>query len=74
MEGVQQKPFFVQEGKSGSLPVEKPVLHILHVVQPRETLFGIAKNYNTTADKIKEWNKLEGTHLKNGQELIIYKN
>ena len=74
MMGVQQKPFFAQEGKSSSLPGKRPVLHILHVVQPRETLFGIAKNYNTTADKIKEWNKLEGTHLKNGQELIIYKN
>lgn len=74
MEKIPQKPFFAQEGKSGSLPVERPVLHILHVVQPRETLYGIAKNYNTTADKIKEWNKLEGTHLRNGQELIIYKN
>ncbi len=74
VEGVPQKPFFEQEHKSGSLAGERPVLHIMHVVQPRETLYGIAKNYNTTADKIKEWNKLEGTHLKNGQELIIYKN
>lgn len=48
-------------------------LFITHIVQPRETLYGIAKDYNTTPEKIKEWNKLENTQLKKGQELIIYK-
>ncbi len=53
---------------------ERPVDIITHVVRPKETLYGIAKNYNTTTDKIKEWNKLPDAHLKKGQELIIYKN
>ncbi len=47
---------------------------LTHVVRPKETLYGIAKNYNTTTDKIKEWNKLDDVQLKKGQELIIYKN
>ena len=51
-----------------------PVDYITHVVRSKETLYGIAKNYNTTTDKIKEWNKLEDAQLKKGQELIIYKN
>ena len=46
----------------------------VHKVQPKETLYGIARTYGTTAEKIMEWNKLQGTQLKKGQELIIYKN
>jgi len=52
----------------------QPVDFITHVVRTKETLYGIAKNYNTTTDKLKEWNKLENVQLKKGQELIIYKN
>jgi len=52
----------------------RPVDYITHVVRSKETLYGIAKNYKTTTDKIKEWNKLEDAQLKKGQELIIYKN
>lgn len=55
------------------MPVKQP-LFITHTVQPKETLYAIAKNYNTTVDKLKEWNKLGGESLKMGQELIIYKN
>jgi LysM repeat protein len=47
---------------------------IRHVVQPKETLYGIARYYNTTVDKIKEWNNLGNDQLKKGQELVIYKN
>jgi LysM repeat protein len=46
----------------------------VHKVQAKETLYGIAKNYGTTTERIMEWNKLQGTGLKQGQELIIYKN
>lgn len=47
---------------------------ILHIVRAKETLYGIAKSYGTTTEKIMEWNKLQGTLLQKGQELIIYKN
>lgn len=45
-----------------------------HIVRTRETLYTISKMYGVEATKIKEWNKLDGDHLKRGQELIIYKN
>ena len=47
---------------------------LLHKVQPKETLFSLAKKYQVEMDKIKEWNNLETTDLKTGQELMIYKN
>ena len=56
---------------------EEPVIKLSklkHVVQTKETLYGIAKYYNTTVDKIKEWNNLGNDQLKKGQELVIYKN
>ncbi|MBC7850594.1 MAG: LysM peptidoglycan-binding domain-containing protein [Chitinophagaceae bacterium] len=53
---------------------EVEIVPTRHIVQPKGTLFGIARNYNTTTEKIIEWNKLGNTSLKKGQELIIYKN
>lgn len=57
-------------------PAEKTGLTVIrrHVVKARETLYGIAKTYNTTTGKIMEWNNLKNTELRKGQELIIYKN
>jgi LysM repeat protein len=46
---------------------------IVHVVKPKETLFGISRLYNITVEKLVEWNKLADKALKIGQELIIYK-
>lgn len=46
---------------------------IVHKVEPKETLFSIARKYNTTTEKIKEWNKLESAALRKGQELTIFK-
>lgn len=45
-----------------------------HIVQGRETLFGIAKKYQVTVDQIKTWNKLRSDELRTGQQLLIYKN
>jgi hypothetical protein len=47
---------------------------MIHVVRPKETLFGLSKKYQVDIDKIKEWNKLQDGELKTGQELLIYKN
>jgi len=45
-----------------------------HVVQTKETLYAISRKYNVPVEKLKQWNKLETYDLKEGQELIIYKN
>jgi LysM repeat protein len=44
-----------------------------HIVQTRETLFGIARKYEVKKEDIVKWNSLSGEELKKGQELIIYK-
>lgn len=63
---AQRTPVPVQE--------QKPVLvsrkgH--HTVQPKETLFSIARQYGVTVDEIKEWNRLEGNALDIGQTLFV---
>jgi LysM repeat protein len=46
----------------------------LHIVRDKETLYSIAKKYSITVDQLREWNKLAGSDLKTGQELVIFKN
>lgn len=46
---------------------------IVHVVQPKETLYSISKKYEVSLAQIQQWNKLGGTELKEGTELIINK-
>jgi LysM repeat protein len=45
-----------------------------HVVQTKETLYAISRKYNVPVEKLREWNKLASFDLREGQELIIYKN
>jgi LysM repeat protein len=45
-----------------------------HIVGSKETLYAISKKYGVTEGNIVEWNNLKNSHLKKGQELIIYKN
>jgi LysM repeat protein len=47
---------------------------ITHVVQSKETLYSIARKYGVDVNDIRQWNKLETTDLKVGQELTIIKN
>ena len=46
---------------------------IVHVVQPKETLYSIAKKYDVPMTQLQQWNKLAGSELKEGSELIITK-
>ncbi|RXK57522.1 LysM peptidoglycan-binding domain-containing protein [Lacibacter luteus] len=46
---------------------------IVHVVQPKETLYSISKKYEVSLVQIQQWNKLAGTDLKEGSEIIINK-
>ncbi len=43
----------------------------LHNVEGGETLFSIAKKFETSVDSIKKWNKLSAKSLKKGQCLIV---
>lgn len=48
----------------------KPTTKV-HLVEPGQTLYQISKIYQTTPEKIMEWNKLSNTSIKPGQELVI---
>ena len=45
----------------------------VHIVQPKEGLYGIARKYGITVQQLKEWNGLSDDNLRIGQELIVSK-
>lgn len=45
---------------------------IVHVVRKGENLYRIAMKYNTSVEKIKEWNNLKDNLISPGKKLIIY--
>ena len=47
--------------------------YILHTVQPKETAYGISKRYDVSVEELLEWNGMESTSLKIGQQLRIFK-
>lgn len=55
---------------AGNQSVEEIVIHI---VQPKETLYSISRKYQVTVADIQQWNQLSGAELKEGSELIINK-
>jgi LysM repeat protein len=55
-------------------PIEEAITEkIIHVVQPKETLYGISKKYEVSLTALQQWNQLSNTDLKEGMELIINK-
>ncbi len=46
---------------------------IIHAVQPKETVYSIARKYNVGPDDIISWNQLQDYDLKIGQSLKIYR-
>ncbi|RMG91686.1 MAG: LysM domain-containing protein, partial [Chloroflexi bacterium] len=45
---------------------------IIHTIQPGETLYAIARRYNTTIEAIKQANNIQNTNdIKAGDQLII---
>lgn len=47
--------------------------YIVHVVQPKETVYSIAKRYEVGVDEVKRWNEMETQDLKIGQQIRIQK-
>ena len=53
---------------------EEPVVEkIIHIVQPKETLYSISKKYEVSLAALQQWNQITHTDLKEGMELIINK-
>lgn len=46
---------------------------ITHVVQPKETVYSIAKKYEVEVEEVKRWNDLGSTDIKIGQQIKINK-
>jgi len=46
---------------------------VIHIVQPKETLYSISRKYQVSVTDIQHWNQLTGAELKEGVELIINK-
>lgn len=51
----------------------KEAAYLVHVVQPKETLYYITKKYSVSIDELVKWNDLETSELKTGQQLRINK-
>jgi LysM repeat protein len=43
----------------------------MHIVQEKETLYSIARQFGITIDQVRQWNNLTGNELKIGQILIV---
>ena len=43
----------------------------MHQVQKGETLYALAARYGVTVKELRQWNKLKGNKLKEGQRLRL---
>ena len=63
--------------RAGSAPqprrVESAPEKVIHRVRRGDTLFSIAKRYDTTVDELKEWNRLRSNAIQIGQRLTIFR-
>ena len=46
---------------------------VIHVVQPEETLWDIAKNHGCTCESVRKLNELKDDNLKAGSKLLLVK-
>lgn len=63
----------VKKGSGNPVPTPAPVpgKKGTHIVEAKETMFSISKQYGITVQQLKEWNKLEGNEISIGQELVV---
>jgi membrane-bound lytic murein transglycosylase D len=53
--------------------VESAPEKVIHRVQRGDTLFSIAKRYDTTVEELKEWNRLRSNAIQIGQRLTVFR-
>ena len=46
-------------------------IKVIHTVKKGQTIFSIARKYNTAPGKIKQWNRLRNNNIDVGQDLIV---
>ncbi|RYY39603.1 MAG: LysM peptidoglycan-binding domain-containing protein [Chitinophagaceae bacterium] len=78
LSGRASKPEFAPSSNTatastGSIVAEAAAAYIFHKVQPKETLFSLAKKYGVRVEDIQQWNNLPSADLKVGQEVRIKK-
>lgn len=56
-----------------SAPSETSNAYLVHIVQPKETVYSISKKYSVNMDDVLKWNDLSSVDLKIGQQLRIKK-
>jgi len=69
-----QKPVFmkaVYKTPETVMDAEAEEGYLLHVVQPKETVYSIAKKYEAGIDDVKKWNELTTNDLRIGQQVRI---
>jgi LysM repeat protein len=54
-------------------PSVEEVKPIVHTVQPKETMYAIAKKYDVAIEDVMKWNDMQSSNLKPGQQLRINK-
>lgn len=71
---VTQKPVLVKavyKMPEAVMEANEEEAYLLHVVQPKETVYSIAKKYEVGVNDVKNWNELATTDLKIGQQVRI---
>ena len=65
---------FNERPKEDEKVIEKPApVYNFHTVEPKQTLYAISKKYEVSVEEIMQWNNLDTTNLKTGQQLRINK-
>ncbi|KRP11602.1 MAG: hypothetical protein ABR95_05995 [Sphingobacteriales bacterium BACL12 MAG-120813-bin55] len=44
---------------------------VLHTVAPKETLYGLSRQYGTTVEQLQKWNSISDNAISIGQQLIV---
>jgi LysM repeat protein len=65
------RPLLEEEKNKLIQPDKEEGEYPLHIVQPKESLYSIAKKYKVTVGQLQEWNKLNNLVVKTGQQLIV---
>jgi membrane-bound lytic murein transglycosylase D len=64
----------LRPGQTLRIPARYAKARIVHKVKPGESLWLVARRYNTSTQQLKRWNDLKKSMLKPGQELVIWLN